>query len=478
MHDIVLVDPVPIFDERHLPNLGLAAINSYLLVRGFDSVQIEMPKIMEYVDHAEVFGISVWDHNYLAARQLAHALRRHKPSATIIWGGWAAMATPEWMLEHNPAVDIVVLQDGERRVEQLIEHTRHPEGPGLAAIDGIVYRDGEGRAIRQPVTQYFDLDELPVPKGDDHTRVRRRDGQGIAYVELARGCYGRCAYCQHVTKMRFRDPVKVAAEIEFWRANGCEEFYIGNDNSIANVRLLEALLDELERRQVRIRVWLTGRPNDVLKGLHVVERIFRSEYVRPQAIEMGIESNSLAMLQKLQRGLTPEMNRKAMDALMRLREAHSPGTKINANMILFPHWDMALNDFVENVRFIGDYGCSRDTMSLQLYGVPGTPLWDEMLARGFASTGPQGRRVTDYPFSDPEVERLFEALIRTPRQRLLKNPFQTPVQHYHFQYEIHDQVMGFYRTGDIRSAALAFMEAAEDPSVELSSAVEDSAAAR
>jgi tRNA A37 methylthiotransferase MiaB len=458
MHDIVLVDPGA--DPRQLPNLGLAAINSYLRVRGYDSVQILMPRITEYSEQAEVFGISVWDHTYLPARQLTHALKRARPNAKVIWGGWAAMAMPEWMLENNPAADIVVLQDGERRVEQLIEHFRDPGGsPGLEAIDGIAYRRPDGSIVRQPVTSYFDLDQLPVPKGDDHLNVMRRDGKGVVYVELARGCYGRCAYCQHITKMRFRDPIQVATEIEFWRSRGCEEFYIGNDNSIANVRLLEALVDELERRQVDIRVWLTGRPNDVLKGMHVVERLFRSDYVRPKAIEMGIESDSQAMLDKLRRGLTPAINRKAMDALVRLRAAHSPDTQINANIILFPHWDMTLDDFAANVRFIGDYACSRETMSLQLYGVPGTPLWDDMVAQGFAPGGAQGRRIVDYPFTDPEVERLFDTMIRGPRQREVYHPFAHPMKYYDFQYEIHDRVMGFYRTGDIISAARAFVEA-------------------
>jgi tRNA A37 methylthiotransferase MiaB len=462
MRDIVLVNPVSVFDQRHLPNLGLAAINSYLLLRGRDSIQIDMPDIMAHVDEAEVFGISVWDHNYLSARQFTHSLKRHKPNATVIWGGWAAMATPQWMLEQNPGVDYVVLQDGERRVEQLLDHLRAPgDGSALTAIDGIVYRGGDGSIIQQPVASYFDLDQLPVPQGDDHQRVRRQDGQGIVYVELARGCYGRCAYCQHVIKMRFRDPVKVAEEIAFWHAHGAEEFYIGNDNSIANVKLLAALIDELERRRVHIRIWLTGRPNDVMKGLHVVERVFRSEYVRPQAVEMGIESNSQAMLDKLRRGLTPALNRRAMDALMRLRAQYSPETKINANIILFPHWDMTLDDFAANVQFIGDYGCSRETMSLQLYGVPGTPLWDEMLAKGFASTGPQGRRVVDYPFTDPEVEALFDTLIRQPREQMLKNPFLRPERHYQFQYEIHDRVMAFYRSGDIAKAARAFVAASE-----------------
>ncbi len=453
MHDIVLIDPS--VDERKLPNLGLAAISSYLQIRGYDAVQVPLQDVNNYADHS-VFGVSVWDHTYATARMLTQSIKRVKPDATVIWGGWAAMAMPEWMLENNPAADVIVLQDGERRVERLIDHFRDPaSSPGLQSIDGIVHR-GSGVVVRQPVTSYFDLDQLPVPKDGDYGRVTRNDGKGVVYVELARGCYGSCAYCQHITKMRFRDPIKVAAEIEFWHRNGHDEFYIGNDNSIANVKLLDALIAELERRRVRIRVWLTGRPNDVLKGMHVIERVFTSEHVRPQSIEMGIEANSASMLVKLRRGLTPEVNRKAMDALFRLREAHAPEAGINANIILFPHWEMTIEDFAANVRFLGDYRCSRDTMSLQLYGVPGTPLWDEMMAKGFAPGARHGRRVTDYPFDDPEVEQLFDLLIRQPRARLESNPFAHPMAHYQFQYAIHDQVTEFYRTGDIVGAAREF----------------------
>lgn len=458
MHDIVLVDSS--VDERNLPNLGLAAIDSYLRVRGYDSVQVKVAELPAYADRAPVFGFSVWDHTYETARQLTHALKREQPHAKIIWGGWAAMALPEWMLEQNPAVDVVVLEEGERRVEHLIDHFREPAAPAFGDIDGIVYR-GDGGVVRRPVSTYFDLKQLPVPKKDgDYQLARRFDGNGTVYVELARGCYGSCAYCQHVIKMRFRDPVEVAEEIEFWRSHGHEEFYIGNDNSIANVRLLEALVDELERRKVKIHIWLTGRPNDVLKGLHVVERIFRSEYVRPKSIEMGIESNSERILEKLRRGLTPAMNRKAMDALFKLRETYAPEAGINANIILFPHWEMELADFSANVEFIGDYNCSRETMSLRLYGVPGTPLWTEMRAKGFA-TGPEGQRITEYPFDDPEVEQLFDLLIRQPRQRMLDNPFVPAMHYYKFQYGIHDQVRDFYRTGDITGAARAFMRQAQ-----------------
>jgi hypothetical protein len=201
---------------------------------------------------------------------------------------------------------------------------------------------------------------------------------------------------------------------------------------------------------------VTGRPNDVLKGLHVIEKIFKSDIIDLFAIEMGIESNSQRALDLLSRGLTPEINRKAMDALVNLKTRYSPETVINANIILFPHWDMGIDDFVENIRFIGDYQCSRETMSLRLYGVAGTPLWEDMIANGFETNKGLGQRITEYPFTDDAVERLFQKLIRDPLKR---TKIFTPGQYYAFQYQIHDTVLDFYRSDNIKQSVMEFISA-------------------
>jgi hypothetical protein len=188
----------------------------------------------------------------------------------------------------------------------------------------------------------------------------------------------------------------------------------------------------------------------------VVEKIFKSDIIDLFAIEMGIESNSQRALDLLSRGLTPAINGKAMDALVDFKTRYSPETEINANIILFPHWNMEIDDFVENVRFIGDYQCSKETMSLKLYGVAGTPLWEDMVADGFKPNMQLGQRITEYPFTDPDVEQLFHKLVRNPMKQA---NIMTPGQYYAFQYEVHDKVLELYRSEDIKQAVKDFISA-------------------
>jgi hypothetical protein len=120
---------------------------------------------------------------------------------------------------------------------------------------------------------------------------------------------------------------------------------------------------------------------------------------------------------------------------------------------------MTIDDFVENVRFIGDYQCSRDTMSLRLYGVAGTPLWEDMTANGFETNQGLGQRITEYPFNDNDVERLFNKLVREPLVLAQTMSLWTPGRHFAFQYQVHDAVMDFYRAPNIKQAVMDFIQA-------------------
>ena len=70
-----------------------------------------------YLDQADVFGISVMDHSYFTAQQLTQKLR----DKTVIWGGWTSTALPEFILQENPDVDYVILQEGEKRLVTLLQ---------------------------------------------------------------------------------------------------------------------------------------------------------------------------------------------------------------------------------------------------------------------------------------------------------------------------------------------------------------------
>ncbi len=70
-------------------NSALAILDPYLKQHGVKCLIVSSSKIDQYLDHADVFGISVMDHSYFQARKLTEKLRRK----TVIWGGWTATAS-------------------------------------------------------------------------------------------------------------------------------------------------------------------------------------------------------------------------------------------------------------------------------------------------------------------------------------------------------------------------------------------------
>ena len=448
-YDIVLINPdALLLNGKYMSNVGLASIEAYLKRSGIRCRTAHISEIDKYVDQADVFGLSVMDHTHAVSKMLTERLHLK----TLIWGGWTATALPEFILEQNPGVDYVILQEGEERLLNLL---RSFEQPNLFDhLDGIAYRNEAKEIIVRPPKGFINLDELPIPT--DLAILN-----DLVFVELARGCYGGCGYCQENHRMRFKSANKAATEIEHWYAEGYRHFYIGDANSVANGELLGELIREMEERKLSINVLLSGRPNDVLRNSAVLEAIFRSSYIHLHSIEVGVEANTQHALDLLGRRSTPELNRQALTALLDLRAKYSPPTQIHANVILFSHFDMTLEDLVENVRFVGDFRCSRDVMGLQLYGVANTAVWHEMKARGFVPQEDRGLQIVDYPFTDRDVDLLFEKLVRAPRRQQKRKKRHTILDQVEFQHQCHDRILEFHHSPDIMESVLSLLRSTE-----------------
>lgn len=443
--DIILIH----IDGWSPSNSALAILDPVLKRAGIRSQVVKSSEIERYLDQAEAFGISVMDHTYRAARNLTRKLQ-HK---TVIWGGWTATALPEFILTENPGVDYVILQEGEQRLVNLL---RSFTQPGLFdVIDGIAYRDEQNKICIRPPAGFVDLNELPLPND-------MVIDNGLVFIELARGCYGRCRYCQEISKMRFKSAAKAAEEIQFWYKQGFTKFYLGNANSLANGPLLRALMDELDARALPIEFSLVGRPEDALRNYDLLERIFQSPHRRLALIEVGIEANTQRLLDLLGRGTSPDINRKALAALVELQQKYSPETQISANMILFSHYDMTMEDLIANIRFIGEYGCSKDVTALNLYGVAMTPIWQEMRARGFQPNPHKGLQIQEYPFTDETVNRLFKKFLAyfhaMYRFRYAAGQQVTYWDQKHVQNQIHEKIMEFYASEDIMMCIMTFLD--------------------
>lgn len=439
--DIILVH----IDSWMQSNSGLAILDPYLKQHGVNSLIVSGSELDRYIDKADVFGFSVLNYLYRTAQELTRRVA-HK---AVIWGGWSPTSDPELMLRENPGVDYVILREGEQRLLHLLRSFTQPEL--FDQIDGIAYRDHHDAIIVRPPVEFVDLNELPRPN-------KLATVQEVVFIELARGCYGRCYYCQDVATMRFKRAQNAADEIQAWHDEGYEIFHLGNANSAANGRLLQELFSELEARKLRVRISIVGRPEDFLRNANAIERLFQSEIIRPCAVELGIEANSQRALDLLGRRTTPEKNARALAMLLQLREKCAPDVKILAYMILFPHYDMTLEDFVANVTFIGQYQCSQDVISLYLIGLRNTQIWHEMQSRGLVDHSKERLQILRYPFTDPVVDALCRKLVRIPQKRWFEQQkLHTQIGNLEFQAQIYKKILEFYHSGNIMESVIEFI---------------------
>lgn len=446
MYDIILVNFNSIaFSKRDNCNLGLASIESYLKSQNIACVVIDYYELDQYIHLSPVFGFSVLDYSYSTAVKATKKLK----NKTVIWGGWTPSAIPEWILQNNPDVDYIILGEGEKRLEHLLLSLQQPML--FYALDGIAYRDEKNNIQVRSPRIYLDLDELPMPT--DWAVMN-----DMVFVELSRGCYGNCGYCQETPRMRFKSPGLIADEIESWVQRGYSNFYFGNANTLVNGKLLKRLLREIERRELFLLVALVGRPDDVLRNKHILEEYFQSSHVQLSFIEVGVEANSQHLLDLLGRKTTPEINRQAVQLLLNLKSKFSSSVSIHTNIILFSHYDMTLNELVENIKFLGEFLTCRDTLSMHLYGVAGTSIWTEMQQKGFLMQDNYGLEITEYPFSDPHVHKIHQKIVHEPFKEASSSSKFSRYDLHNLQHKCHDIMLEFYRSNDIHKAIFDFLE--------------------
>jgi len=320
LHDLLLPDgrrdPCPATLRRRLTlaQLGTASPVAAWLTRRLRELLRAEP--------AEVVGLTVHAPEQLdAALVLAHAVRQAAPETLILLGGAlltrhrrGVLATPELF----SLVDGVVVYEGEtallRLVEALAHHEDRLERKDYAAIPNLLHlHDGEPRANRLAVEPGLGL---PTPAYPDAAWEQYLTPARVAYVEATRGCYhGRCRYCAD----RFcqlghrRRPV---GQIARWMSD------LGQQQGITGLLftdealppdLLAELADVLARGPAPPAWGGEVRPEPAFdEGL-----LGRLVAVGCRRLQVGVESLSRRLLDRMRRGVTPDDARGFIQAATR-----------------------------------------------------------------------------------------------------------------------------------------------------------------
>jgi anaerobic magnesium-protoporphyrin IX monomethyl ester cyclase len=192
----------------------------------------------------DVVGLSVMTFQRATALKIADHVRRLRPSARIVAGGYDPSLAPD-AYESCAAIDFLIRGEGEITFQELVRGLESNASP--AAIAGLSHRV-DGRFVHnanRPVAA-LKTAELRLPD----RRARVLDGYTLLgrkadVVETSRGCTYDCSFCS-IIEMRGRNfhtygIDRVLADIADARHHGAEAIFLVDDNITLDVRRFEAL---------------------------------------------------------------------------------------------------------------------------------------------------------------------------------------------------------------------------------------------
>ena len=201
--------------------IGLGTINAVLRQNGFESeivrfIDWEEEPAPEQVAHLDpkVLGLSVYTFNRHESFALARTMKEAFPELTVVAGGPHATALAETILEREPAIDAIVLGEGEMTMLELAQMLE--SGRDLTSVAGLVVRVGDEiirTAERSPIG---DLDALPLAS-EFYSSEFVNPREELWAFATARGCPENCRFCCSPEfwgrRVRFRSPENVIEEM-------------------------------------------------------------------------------------------------------------------------------------------------------------------------------------------------------------------------------------------------------------------------
>lgn len=368
----------------------------------------------------DVVGLSLI-FQYMAPEfgRVIRALRVAGCRAHITIGGHYPSFDYGEVLQRITGADSVVRFEGEATLVELME--RLASGRDWRDILGIAYRRGADIVANPLRPAIDDLDDLPEPERDD-IDYRSRD-LSTASLLGSRGCPWNCSFCsirpfyeaQGGRLRRLRKPRAIAEEMrQVHFEHGARIFLFQDDDFLAT--------------GTRARDWASALADEILRaglgGRTAFKISCRSDEVRSPIIEqlvgaglthvyMGVESGDTDGLRHMNKMLQPVQHLAAGNVLRAANLSFDFGF-----MLLEPYSTLestlANVDFLD--AFVGDgWSAANFCRTLPYAGTPlKAQLETESRLKG-TSFEP------DYDFLDPRLDRLYDWMLATFRQRNFSN---------------------------------------------------------
>ena len=201
------------YGEKMLKEWGLAEQAEISLAEY--TINHQMEQILQdiYKRKPDVIGFSCYIWNISYVKVILADIKKVLPDVKIWAGGPEVSYHGEAFLKEEPAVDLVMMGEGEITFAHFLKALL--EGEDLKQVPGLMVRNADGTFTDTGFRQVMDMSQIPFPYAFmDMKELEHR----IIYYESSRGCPFSCAYCLFSIdkKLRFRSLDLVLPELEWF----------------------------------------------------------------------------------------------------------------------------------------------------------------------------------------------------------------------------------------------------------------------
>lgn len=386
--DALLVLP-PMYQSGRIPDynpkepMGLMYIGATLRRNGYSveildadilalTIEETVAEIMK--QPAKVIGFSVMQRALPSVKLLTERLRNRGVTAHICCGGFTATLSVRHILERIPAIDSIILGEGEIIFSNLVQAVK--ESAVWDHFPGIAFRQNGKVVINQPATK-VDIDTLPWPSRDLLPVCFEKTN--YATILASRGCYGICTFCSNQafektsigSNWRGRNPTDVVDEMEdLKRTHGVKVFKFNDPNLFGpgpngRQHVVDICNKIIARNLGELHLMGFCRSNDV--DLRLAHLMSQAGFER---ILIGIESADPAVLRLFRKGESLQTICQSVEILRQVGIDIVPGF-----MIFNPY--TTIETLEVDINFLETYGFM-PTLSKSLRIFDGTPLQEIM----------------------------------------------------------------------------------------------------
>ena len=297
----------------------------------------------------EYYGFSIQINQLLPSLLVARAIKKHRPHAKIVFGGWPASGDRgAGIFKAFPCIDYIISGEGEQSLVDLINATSDDD---LDRVGSLIHRR-DGEVIFNKRTDFVDMNELPFMSFDGYFKELESCSDEIRIhceanftlpLETSRGCWwNRCNFCSSrcvPNKYRVKSPERVRMELEHQtnKHKIVSLFFLDEAMTKNDVSKLFSTISRLDKE---LLIFSIGRAQRLSTG--DIRNMYKAGVT---AHEVGIEAFSTSLLEKMNKGAT------AIENVQIIKQLYEAGIFVSYGLLhSFPYQDE--QDYEETLRTI------------------------------------------------------------------------------------------------------------------------------